>query len=274
MGMAGNFLKLAVLSSLLMIYTPSFSCPNSLPKVSWSYEVSPKMGKEYRKVDVEIVKIERVSNILPDNRLSYATFVNPDGFVRVEVINKSNETIRDVVISHKLEGGFEGLVRARRVISKNPLIVEDFITAPYKLEGGNLYIGVPAIHAGEQLQLEYSVKASVIYRPRLVSPVVRNEETREKVVRKYSFYLPIGKVELRDKLIEKLMVEVNLLPSGEEYKIRVKGYADSVGNIHINKRIAKERAMNLVKVISSRNLACIENQRYADSLTGTPLEAK
>ncbi len=77
------------------------------------------------------------------------------------MINKSNEPIRDVVISHRLEGSFEGLVRARRVLSRNPLIVEDFITAPYKIEGGNLYIGAPVIYAGEQLQFEYSVKSKV-----------------------------------------------------------------------------------------------------------------
>lgn len=274
MGRVVNFLKSAVFLSPLIIAPASFSCPKGLPKISWSYEVSPKRGKEYRRVDVEIVKIEKVSSILPDDRLSYKVFISPEGFIRVEVLNKSNETIRDVVISHRLEGSLEGLVKARRIISKNPLIVEDFITAPYKLEGKNLYIGVPVVHAGEQLQLEYSVKASVIYKPHLVSPVVKNEETREKVVKKYSFYFPIGKVELRDKFIEKLMVEINLLPSDEEYKIRVKGYADSVGNIHANERIAKERAMSLVKTLSTRNLACIENPHYADTLTGTPLEAK
>lgn len=274
MGRVGNFLKLAVFFSPLIIAPASFSCPNGLPKVSWSYEVSSRKGKEYRRVDVEIVKIEKVSSILPDSRLSYNVSLSPEGFIRVEVLNKSNETIRDVIIYHKVEGSLKGSVRARRIISRSPLIVEDFVIVPYKWENENLYIGVPAIHAGEQLQLEYSVKAPVIYRPRLVSPVVKNEETREKVVRKYSFHFPVGKVRLSDQVIEKLMAEVHLLPSGEEYKIRVKGYADSVGNIHTNERIAKERAMNLVKTLSTSNLACIENQHYADTLTGTPFEAK
>ncbi len=173
-----------------MVATPSFSCPEGLPRISWSYEVSSKRGKEYRRVDVEVVKIEKVSTVLSDKRLSYKASVSPDGSVKVEVYNKSAETIKDVVISQKLEGSFEGLVRARRILSRHPLIVEDFITAPYRVEGDNLYIGVPAIHAGEQLQLEYSVRASVIYRPSLISPVVRSEEVREKIVRRYSFYFP------------------------------------------------------------------------------------
>ncbi len=70
------------------------------------------------------------------------------------------------------------------------------------------------------------------------------------------------------------MLETSLLPYGEEYKIRVKGYADSVGKIRINERIAKERAMSVVRLFLSRNLACLDEYHYAESLTGTPLEAR
>lgn len=269
----GKSLKWIFLSSLTVV-VPSFSCSEGLPRISWSYEVSQKRGKEYRRVDVEIVKTERVSSVLPDSRLSYKVSITPDGFVKIEVFNKSNETIKDVVISQKIEDGFEGFVRARRILSRNPLVVEDFITAPYKIEGGNLYIGVPSISAGEQLQLEYSVKASVIYRPSLISPVVKREEVREKIVKKYSFYFPVGRVKLDDFVIEKLMVEVGLLPTGKDYSIRIKGYADSVGSMHVNERIAKERAKNLVSILTNRNLACLEKQHYAEGLIGTPLEAK
>lgn len=273
MGWMGTFLRVFFLGSLI-VSTPSFSCPEGLPKLSWSYEVSHKKGKEYRRVDIEIVKSERVSIVIPDNRLSYKTSVSPDGFIRVEVLNNSNETIKDIIISQRLEGIFEGLVRARRILSRSPLIVEDFINAPYNMEEGKLYIGIPILHAGEQLQLEYSIKASIIYRPKLVSPVVKKEEVRERVVKSYTFYFPLGKTKLNDLIVERLIMEISLLPSGEDYRIRVKGYADSAGSLPVNERIAKERAMNLISLITSRSLACLEKHHYAESLTGTPLEAK
>ncbi len=69
--MDGKVFKFIALLSSLIVATPSLSCPVSLPKISWSYEVSPKVGREYRRVDVDIVKIEKVSSVLPDSRLSY-----------------------------------------------------------------------------------------------------------------------------------------------------------------------------------------------------------
>lgn len=255
----------------LMAAATSFSCPGDLPSISWGYEVSQKRGKEFRRVDVEIVRIERVSTLVPDSRLSYSVWTSPEGYVRVEIVNRSREAIRDVIISQRVEGGFEGTVRAKRILSRSPLIVEDFITAPYKIEGNNLYIGIPAMSAGEQLQLEYSINSHVVYRPYLASPVIRREELRERVVGKHSFYFSVGKTGLDVEAVERLMVELSLLPYGENYRVRVKGYADAVGRVDINERIAKERAMGLVNLLTRRNLACLEKQHYADVLTGTPL---
>ncbi|MCX8164692.1 MAG: hypothetical protein N3D14_04785 [Aquificaceae bacterium] len=245
-----------------------------MPAVSWSYEVVPKKGIEYRRVDVQIVKLEKYQVYHPDSRISFKTHISPEGTVKIELANKSSEHLRDIIITQNIEGRLDGLVRARRMISKNPLIVEDFITAPYHMDGNQLYIGIPALSSGEELQLEYRVLSSVIYKPILASPTIKKDVVQERVVKKYSFYFPIGGVELDRRAIEKLLVEVNLLPLEDGYRIKVKGYADAIGRHSTNMRIARARAEGLANLMVRESLACLEKGHYAGSLTGTFREAR
>ncbi|MCS6998178.1 MAG: hypothetical protein NZL86_02135 [Aquificaceae bacterium] len=259
--------------SLLFVY-PSLSCTESMPRVSWDYEVSPKKGKEYRRVDIHILKVERYQTLHPDSRLFLRSEVSPSGYVRVEVSNGSGETISNIVITQALEGSIEGLIRGRRILSRSPLLVEDFVTAPYNMERNKLYIGVPKLMPGETLQLEYRVLASFIHRPVIASPIVKKERVEEKVVGSYSFYFEQGKTRVDKKFLEKLMMEVSLLPFEGEYEIRVKGYADASGPYRISSNLARKRAEQLVSHMLSGSVACLKNYFYAKGLTGTPIETK
>lgn len=269
----GKFLVASSLYASVLSDT-ALPCTSNLPQISWGYTVSKQRGKEYRRVDLEIIKLEKIQKVYPDQRVSLREYVSPDGFVKVEISSKSSEVLKNVVVTQKIDGQFDGFIRAKRILSKSPLIVEEYITAPYHIEKDMLYIGIPVIYPGEEMQLEYRVNASIIYRPTLTSPVIKRETIHENVVRRYSFYFSVGKVEADRSFFENLLVYMQNLPSDGEYRIRVIGYADSVGKRQINTIIAKERAKRVVSLLLRERVACLERQHYADTLTATPLDAK
>lgn len=258
----------------LVFVDQSYPCSGKLPRIRWDYEVSTKKGEKYRRVDIQIVKLERHEIVHPDSSISFKGEVSPQGFVKVELHNTSNKIVKDIIIAQTLEGSVDGLVKARRIVSKSPLVVEDFTTAPYHMENNRLYIGVPKMMPGEVLHLEYRAKASFIYKPVLISPSVRIEKVEEKVIRNYSFYFKPGQREVDAKFLEKLLMEVRLLPEEGNYTIKVRGYADASGSYRVNSGLARERAERLVNHMLKESVACLERQFYAEGLTGTPLEAK
>ncbi|MEN3028856.1 MAG: hypothetical protein ABDH29_06545 [Aquificaceae bacterium] len=258
----------------LVFVNQSYPCSGKLPRIRWDYEVSTEKGEEYRRVDVQIIKVERYENIQPDSSLSFKAEINPQGFVKIELHNRSNRIVKDIIITQTLEGSVDGLVKAKRILSKSPLVAEDFITAPYHMENNRLYIGIARMMPGEVLQLGYRLQASFINRPILLSPVVKRERVEEKVIRNYTFYFKPGQSEVDIRSLEKLLMEVRLLPEEEEHIIRVKGYADASGPYRISSNLAKKRAEKLVNQMLIESVACIESYFYAEGLTGTPIEAK
>lgn len=266
-------LSSAVLS-LMAVSSAGFSCPKSLPAISWSYVVTPKAGKEFRRVDVEVVTLEKVEVAVPDNRVYFTAQVTPDGFARVHIANKSNEHIEGLSIMQKLEGKLEGALRARRIVSKSPLIVEDFLRLAYTVEKDGIRINLPPIRPGEEIQLEYTMNAKILFQPQLLSPVAKSEKIQERVVRVHSFYFAPGQTRLGEKELEKLLMELSLLPAQGDFRLVVKGYADASGKRSVNARIARERATQVVNLLLKNSIACIEKDPQRQSLTGMSFDIR
>lgn len=262
------------LISAILLSSSLYACPTSLPQVSWEHMVVSKKGKEYRKVEVEFIKVEKEQVVLPDERVYFESYASPEGYVSVKLKNKSGTIIKDIIIAQKIERSFDSFVKVKRIISRSPLIVEDYLSAPYNMERNTVYIGLPKLGPNEEVVLEYKVSSGVVYSPKLLSPVVKIERKREWVVNKYVFYFKAGETRIEEKAFERLAMYVHLLPYGDNYMIKVKGFADATGKSHINERLARERAENLVKLLTQNNLACIEKKTYAGNLTGTDLEAR
>lgn len=241
--------------------------------MSWDYEVSPQKSKEYRKVEVHVFNLEKYESFEPDRRISYRAQVSPDGYIRVEIANKGKEVISNIVLSQTVDGSIEGLINVRRIISKSPFVVEYSTLTAQNPEKGKFYITIPSLSSNEELFLEYRVVASFIQKPVLVSPAVKREGFRERLVGSYRLYFDKGKVKVEEGFVKKLLADIALLPQGQ-YEIRVRGYADSTGNFLNNFALARKRAENLVRTLLKSEVACLERDHHIGGLTGTPLDIR
>lgn len=275
MGVERGYIIAFASIALALSYNLSFPCSLGTPRVSWSYEVSSRKGKEYRRVDVEIIEFTRTQVTERDPRILINSNLNPGGLVHVDLKNVGDNHIEDIVLLQVAKGIASGFIKARKILNRTPLIVEDFIMVPYRQEGENIYIGLASLKPGEHLLLNYKIDGYYLSPPSIVSPVIKKEKVQASLFKRYSIYFGPGQRKIDESLlIERIITDVSLLPYDREYRIRVKGYADSTGRRKVNQVIARERALWIVKSLLESKVACIDTPQRAESLIGSALEIR
>lgn len=270
---------------LLLLFLVSMSlavCPTGgvLPALELTAQTVDKQGKFYRRADVLVfIPVEKKLLSKEVNRLQSLSEIveEEEGLfgVNVKIKNVSNSIVEGAYVEQPLGKGSElvGSIRAKKVISKFPLIVEPLSLYPTDLTKDKAVIKLPSLKPGEELELMYSVRGAL---DKPAKPVVKrggtyttnSEDRLYMLVAKYSVLFGYGKTKTKDPNLENLKELIEgFRIAGLRPVIRVVGVADGkTKNPGRNLRVAQSRAHFIAREVFGEDYACYVRKVYAGTI--------
>ncbi len=267
---------------LLLSISLSFGvCPGTL-RVSLDLhsETVEFKGSNYRRADVLLfipVRIDKgeirtLSGVRKHLNIQRTGSIQR---IRVRISSITSKTIDNAYLKQELPEGsiFNESIKARKIISRNPLIVEPINLYPTDRKRNSFIVKMPPIKPGESIELSYTiVSVKKVKKPSLFGDRVAVKKESDPVyilVGKYSIKFPFASSRTQDINLENIReVILNLSEAGLNPIVKIFGIADGkTTNRAKNERVARARARFVATEILGKNFACYVRRGFAEAPT-------
>ena len=195
--------------------------------------------------------------------------------IRVRISSITSKTIDNAYLKQELPEGsiFNESIKARKIISRNPLIVEPINLYPTDRKRNSFIVKMPPIKPGESIELSYTiVSVKKVKKPSLFGDRVAVKKESDPVyilVGKYSIKFPFASSRTQDINLENIReVILNLSEAGLNPIVKIFGIADGkTTNRAKNERVARARARFVATEILGKNFACYVRRGFAEAPT-------
>lgn len=271
----------AVALVLLSISLSFGLCPGSLNvSLDLHSETVEFKGSNYRRADVLLlipVKLEKgeiktLAGIRKHFSIKRAGSVQN---IRVRISSITSRTIDNAYLKQELPEGslFNENIKARKIISRNPLIVEPINLYPTDRKRNSFIVKMPPLRPGEAIELSYTIISSKkVQKPSVYGDTITLRKESDPVyilVGKYSIKFPFASSRTQDINLENIRdVIATLSEAGLKPIVKVFGIADGKTiNRAKNERVARARARFVATEILGKNFACYVRRGFAEAPT-------